>query len=167
MASPKDTIKFQLGTAAALVEMFTKDLSDEEYYKVAVPGANHAGWIVGHLAVSADSLAAGACGGKMRFPQEMHDLFNGQSECKADASSYPSRKEIEEMFTNSNAHTMEDLATFDESKWDNPSPDSMPKDFFPTVGTMWNMIGAHPFWHIGQLTTNRVAMGKPRALGGN
>ena len=165
MASPKDTIKFQLGTAAALIEKFTADLSDEEYFKAPIPGANHAAWIVGHLAVSADSLAAGACGGKMRFPQEMHDLFNGQSECKADASIYPSRKDIEEMFTNSNAHTIEDLTTFDESKWDDPSPDSMPKDFFPTVGTMWGMVGAHPFWHIGQLTTNRVAMGKPRVLG--
>ena len=165
MASPKDTIRFQLGTATMLIEKFTADLSDEEFFKAPVSGANHAGWILGHLAVSADSMVSAATGGELRFPQNMHDLFNGKSECKADASIYPSRKDIEEMFTNSNAHALEDLAKFDESKWDNPSPDSPSKDFFPTVGSYWGILSTHPFWHIGQLTTNRVAMGKPRVLG--
>jgi hypothetical protein len=166
MACAKETIRYQLGMGAMLIEQFTKDLTDAEYFKAAVPGANHAGWIVGHLAVSADSMVAQATGGQRRFDDQKHALFDGKSECKADANAYPPRKDIDEMFKNASADTIEALTTFDESKWDNPSPESMPSEFFPTVGSVWGIIATHPFWHAGQLTTNRVALGKPRVLGG-
>ncbi|MHC4697205.1 MAG: DinB family protein [Planctomycetota bacterium] len=164
MASAKDVIRNQLQNGQQLIEMYTGDLSDEEYFHPATPGTNHAAWILGHIAVSEDSLVSMITGQAKRFPQAVHDLLGPSSTCESDASKYPSRSELDEMFRNSRAHTVEALQTFDEGKWVDPAPEGLPKQFFWTAGAVWGLIGFHQFWHIGQLTTCRTVMNKKRLL---
>lgn len=164
MPSAKATILEQLGMGQFLFDKFTSDLSDAEYFKPPMPGANHAAWIVGHIAVSEDSLVAGATGRPKRIPESTYELFKGGTKCVADASKYPSRKEIDELYKNSRAHTIEALKGSDESTWDAPSPEGFDKNFFPKVGTIWGLLGTHQYWHIGQLTVCRTALSKERVL---
>jgi len=165
MASAKDVVLQQLQSGRKMIETFTGDLSDEEYFKPAAPNSNHAGWIVGHLAVSEDWLVSKTTGKPPRIEQALHELLGGSSQCIADASKYPSRSALNELFYNSRANTVEALKQFDERRWDEPAPEELPKEFFPTLGAIWGMQGVHQYWHIGQLTTCRRALNKKLLLG--
>jgi hypothetical protein len=164
MAGAKDVILSQLQTGQFLIDQFTPDLSDEEYFEIPVAGANHAAWLMGHLAVSEDGLTAAATGGAKIFPDTTHEKFRGGSTCHADASKFPSRREIDEMFKRSRAHTVEALQAFDERRWGDPSPKEMSQELFPTLGAIWTLQGTHQFWHIGHLTVCRAALKKARKL---
>ena len=164
MSSARDVIRQQLQNSQMLIEKFSSDLTDQEYFVPAVPGANHAAWIVGHIAVSEDFIVGKITGKGMRLPQAMHDVFNGKSVCHAGASKYPPRRQIDELHRTTRAHSLEDLSLFPDTRWSESAPAGMNPAMFPTLGAMWGMIGAHPFWHIGQLTTNRVALKKGRIL---
>lgn len=164
MATARDVVLGQLKNSQMLLEMLTADLSDAEYFAPALEGTNHAGWILGHLATAEDWAVSKVTGGKQRIPQAIHEKFKGGSKCVPDASAYPSRKELDELFRDARAHTLESLSAFDETKWDDPAPEGVPAEFFPTLGSIWGLMGMHPFWHIGQLTTCRHKMGKKPVL---
>ncbi len=160
MSSVKDTLLSQLRTGQFFFEKFTADLSDAEYFRPPVEGGNHAAWIVGHVACSEDSILAQLTGKPKRIPDSTAELFKGGSTCVADASRYPSRKELDELFRNSRGRTIEELTTFDEKKWN----DASSWKTFPTLGALWGLQGTHQFWHIGQLTVCRQALKKPRVF---
>jgi len=164
MPKLKDIVIEQLNSGQYLFNKFTADLTDAEYFKIPVPGANHAAWIVGHVATSEDSLTAAATGKPKRVPENLQKLFKGGSPCNPEASKYPSRKEIDELFRTSRAQTVEALKAFDESTWGDPAPQGYPKELFPTLGSIWGLQGTHQFWHIGQLTVCRAALKKPHVL---
>jgi len=165
MPKAKDVILAQLATSEFLINQMTADLTDEEYFKVAIPGTNHAAWLVGHVAVSHDRIASPACGRAPRTDQSTQELFMAGSTCHADASKYPSRSAIDALYRENQAHAIESLKGFDDGKWDAPSPEGWNKEFFPTLGSLWTLIGTHPYWHVGQLTVCRAALGKKRVLG--
>lgn len=164
MVGAKEVVLQQLQTGQKLIEVLTADLSDEEYFRPAAPETNHVGWIMGHLATSEDSLVSMTTGKPKRIDEAKHTLFGGSSVCIADASKYPPRAELDELFRNSRANTMEALQLFDVTEWESPSPEGLPKEFFPTLGAVWGMQATHQFWHIGQITTCRKVMNKKPAL---
>ncbi len=164
MANAKDVVLAQLQTGQFLIDQFTPDLTDEEYFKVPVAGANHPAWLLGHIAISEDSMTASATGSEKILPEPMHEMFKGGSTCHEDASKYPSRGEIDEMFKRSRARAVAALKEFDGNRWDDPSPKDMPQELFPTLGAIWTMQGVHQFWHIGHLTVCRAALKKDRKL---
>jgi hypothetical protein len=164
MASPKDVVLDQLNMGLFLIEKFTEDLSDAEYFQPPIEGANHAGWILGHLAYSEDWVVSLVTGVDRRIPQSTEKLFKGGSHCLPDASKYPSRSEIDKLFRNSRTNAVEALKAFDEGRWGEPSPEEAPTEFFPTLGSLWAMQSTHQFWHIGHLSVCRTAMKKKRIL---
>ncbi|MCO6438339.1 MAG: DinB family protein [Phycisphaerae bacterium] len=164
MASAKEVILGQLQMSGWLLEQMTADLSDSEFFKPAVPGSNHIAWIVGHIAYSEDGLTAKITGQAPAFGEKFAGTFGGQSKCVPDASKYPPVSEIKSMFLTARGRAIEGLKMFDEKRWNDPSPEGMPREYFPTMGSVWQLQGTHAYWHIGQLTTCRVAMGKKRVL---
>ena len=166
MGSPKGVVLQQMKTGQMLIEMLTADLTDGEYFIPAADGTNHTGWILGHIAQSEDWMISLLTGAPRVVPEDMQRLFGGTSECVSDASRYPSRETLDTMFRDNRMRAIEAVHNADESRWDDPAPDGdLPKDFFPTVGSIWGMMGTHQFWHLGQLTTCRTAMKKKRVLG--
>jgi hypothetical protein len=166
MISPKEIIRHQLDTGLQLIELCTRDLNDEEYFTPVLAGGNHAAWVTGHLAVSEDTLLAVILGQAPAIAENLRGLFARGSECFADASRYPPRAEIEGLFRDVRPRTLEHLASFDESRWNDASPESLDRHLLPTLGTIWSLIAAHPWWHVGQLTYNRKALNKPRFFAG-
>ncbi len=165
MPQAKDVVLTQLGTSEFLITQMTADLSDEEYFKVALPGTNHPAWLVGHVGVSHDRMSSAICGKETKTDQTTQELFMAGSTCHADASKYPSRSAIDTLYRENQAHAIELLKGFDEGNWDDPSPEGWNKEFFPTLGAMWTLLGSHPFWHVGHLTVCRTALGKKGVLG--
>lgn len=164
MPTAKSIILEQLGMGQFLFDKFTGDLSDADYFKAPIPGANHTAWIIGHIAASEDSLVAGATGKPKKVDEATYELFKGGSKCLPDAAKYPARKKIDELFKDCRAHTIEALKMSDESKWNAPSPEGFTKEVFPTMASIWGLLGTHAYWHIGQLTVCRVALKKPSVL---
>lgn len=164
MADAKDVILAQLESGQMILDMFTKDLTDAEYYEPPMAGGNHTAWVLGHLACTEDWAVGAIAGSGPRLPQATHKLFNGQSTCVAESSKYPPPNDLEEMFRNARAHTVEILKAFDDRKWDDPAPEGVPREFFPTMGAVWGMQATHQFWHIGHVSACRTALGKPRQL---
>jgi len=166
MADPREVVLQQLKTGQMLMEKLTADLTDAEYFVPAVGGTNHVGWILGHLGQTEDWMIYMMTGAPRNVSEDHQKLFGGASECIADAAVYPSRKTLDEMFRDNRARAREALQNFDISHWDDPAPEGdLPKEFFPNLGSIWGMMGAHQFWHIGQITTCRKAMNKKRVLG--
>ena len=165
MPEAKDVILYQLATSEYLFNQMTADLSDEEYFKVPLPGTNHPAWLLGHVAVSGDRMSAATCGKETQTDQATQELFVAGSTCHEDPSKYPPRAQIDAMFRDCQANVVELLKAFPNGKWDDPSPEGWNKDLFPTLGTIWTLIGSHPFWHVGHLTVCRAALGKKGVLG--
>lgn len=165
MAKLRDVILGQFGTGMYLIEKCTADLADHEYFLPAVEGTNHTAWILGHLACTEDWAVSLITGHDKRIDQATHERFQGGSVCVPDASKYPARNDLDELFRNTRANTLEALKAFDEGRWDEPSPDESLRDFFPTLGSIWGMQATHQFWHIGQLTVCRKVMNKKPMLG--
>lgn len=164
MASAIDVLIAQLQSGKTFFDMFTSDLSDEEYFQLPCNGSNHVAWNVGHIACSEDSITAQLTGTTPRIAEATNVLFKGGSTCLADASKYPPRKEIDTHFRDSRSRTVEALLSFDTSKWGLPSPERWLKSPFPTIGALWGLQGTHQFWHLGQITVCRQAMGKKRFM---
>ncbi len=165
MASAKDVLLGQLAVSEMLIGKMTADLSDEEYFKIPLPGTNHVGWLVGHIAVSEDSMVSAICGTTPTTDEATIGLFTAGSKSTADAAAYPARSQIDAMFRDSRANMIEKLKAFDDATWDDPSPEGWDKNFFPTLGAIWTMMGTHPFWHVGHITVCRTALGKGGVLG--
>ena len=54
------------------------------------------------------------------------------------------------LFRQSQVHAIEALEQFDMRLWDQPTPGNVP-DNLPTYGAIWQSLGVHPFWHLGEL----------------
>lgn len=164
MISPKDVIADQLQRSAYLFQTFTQDFTDAEYFLPAVAGSNHAAWILGHIACAEDWGRWLLTGSAKQINESPHALFKGGSTCVADAAKYPSRLAVDALFQESRARLVEALGTFDPGRWEEPTPEHGPRKQFATLGALWALMGFHPFWHIGQLTTCRVALKKKAML---
>ena len=54
------------------------------------------------------------------------------------------------LFRKAQVHALEVLRDFDIRLWDRPTPNNVP-DTLPTWGAIWQSLGVHPFWHLGEL----------------
>ena len=146
MVTAKDVILGQLQTGQFLLEGFTKDLSDAEYFKPAAPGTNHAAWVLGHIACTEDWGRWLISGGPKKLDEATHALFKGGSKCVPDASKYPARATLDTLFRESRAHLAEALKVFDDSKWETPTPEHGPKAIGRFQGG-WQMGECHAAEH--------------------
>jgi hypothetical protein len=164
MLGPNDIIAHQLQVGANLLRMFSSDLSDEEFLFQPTEGGCHLLWILGHLAHTQEWVLTSLVGQPPRMPKEMQELFGGGSTVHGDASKYPAPTEVQDLLAGTQERTLAALATFDAARWDDPAPEGVPQEFFPTLGSLWEMLAVHTFWHFGQLTVNRRMLGKPMKL---
>ncbi len=164
MANPRDVIIDQLGVGQRLIGMFTEGVSDQEYFERSTEETNHIAWLLGHIACTEDWAVVLITGSASGLPPLMHELFTKGCNCLPDASRYPARAEIDEHFAAMRVRTVEALRLFDESRWDEESPEGSPRDFFPTLGSLWGLLATHQFWHIGQIAVCRAVLKKPAVL---
>jgi len=134
MSIAKNVIQNQLDTGMFLIEKFTADLSDQDYFHAPVASSNHTAWILGHLATSDDRMLSTITGKPHRLAKDHHELFRGGAPCDPSPSRYPARKAMDELFRTQRAHVVEALKMADQKSWDEPCPDENMRRFFPTVG---------------------------------
>ena len=147
-----------LGYAKRLVA----DIPDSGMALQPAPGMNHAAWVLGHLACTADMLGA-MIGEKPVCPPEWTALFDWNSTPSSDASRYPSKAVLLEALENAHARLAAALAGIPESRWTEPTPIEEIRGFLPTLGDCFVFVmAAHENIHLGQLSAWRRVQGLGR-----
>jgi len=152
------TWNLSLGYAKRLVA----DLPDDHMAFQPAAQMNHATWVLGHLACTADMLGA-MIGVKPVCPPEWATLFDWNSSPTSDASRYPSKAVLLKALEDAHAGIAAALPSVPEAHWSEPTPIEEIRGFLPTFGdSVVFVMAAHENMHLGQLSAWRRVQGLGR-----
>ena len=152
------TWNLNLGYAKRLVA----DIPDNTMASQPSPGMNHAAWVLGHLACTADMLGA-MIGVKPACPPEWAALFDWNSNPSSDANRYPAKSVLLRALEDAHAGIAAALPGVAESRWSETTPLEAIRGFLPTMGDCFVFVmAAHENMHLGQLSAWRRVQGMAR-----
>lgn len=155
----KDAIKQTYEFSQMVLNGYLGDFSDEELMNRPGEGCNHLAWQLGHLINSECDLL------NMIVPGAACELPNGFTEqhhkdnCKSDEG-FHTKAEYMELFGKVKEATFAALDGMSEEDLDKPAPEQM-RQFCPTAGAMFILIGTHVMMHVGQIVPVRRKLDKP------
>lgn len=150
-------VRRQMNQAGNILLSALEPLSDDDFYSGGVNGVS-AAWTVGHLACVTDLFTSWLDCGDVLLPRWMHDVFNSleiekKASTKAEAVDRQklSKPDILLLFRQAQVRALELLRGFEGDRWQLPTPPHAP-DSLPTYGAIWQALGVHTFWHLGELS---------------
>lgn len=147
--------------SAKMISMgYLADLTDEEMMHRPDPKCNHIKWQLGHLLQSDNMMVNGCVAGTIsELPEGFSEKYTKET-CSSDhAGDFHSKEELLGMYETQTKAILEALAGLSEDDLDRPAPDSM-KDYAPTFGAAFGMIGDHWLMHAGQWAVIRRQKGR-------
>ncbi|MFO0838679.1 MAG: DinB family protein [Phycisphaerae bacterium] len=154
----KDAIKGNINMAHYVASEYLGDLTDDELRMCAVPGMNAIAWQLGHLIASENKMISDI--GK-RMPELPAGFAEHHSPEKAkDAAAWATKKTYQELLEKNRAATIAALEATPDAELDKPSPEAM-RNYAPTIGAVFNLIGQHEMMHAGQWVAVRRKLNKP------
>jgi hypothetical protein len=152
------TWNLNLGYAKRLVA----DIPDDKMTLQPAPEMNHAAWVLGHLACTADMLGA-MIGTKPVCPADWASRFDWNSSPSSDASQYPTKATLLKALEDAHAQVAAALPSVPESRWQEATPIEAVRGFLPTLGDCFVFVmAAHENMHLGQLSAWRRVQGMGR-----
>ena len=152
------TWNLNLGYAKRLVA----DVPDDLMAFQPAAHMNHAAWLLGHLACTADMLGA-MIGTRPVCPPAWVGLFDWNSDPSSDASRYPTKAVLLTALADAHAGIAAALPAVSESRWLEPTPIDEVRGFLPTLGDSFVFVmAAHENMHLGQLSAWRRVQGMGR-----
>lgn len=141
---------------------FLDGFSDADLLDRPVPGANHAGWQVGHLLLSERFILAGHLPGVSypALPAGFEARHGKEGAQINDASGWPSKGEYERLFRETRAATIDAVSKLTESQLDHPTEGRLAAKA-PKLGNLIQLIANHDLMHGGQFSVIRRKQGKP------
>ena len=141
---------------------FLEDIPEDKLCYCAVPGSNHAMWLIGHLAltdvvVRHDPEARGC-------PEGWDKLFGQGSEPIPDASAYPSLDEMKAQLSARREDVIAWFGAMDEARLLQALPAER-QGFAPNYAGLMCTLAYHEGLHAGQLRVIGQALGKPPKFG--
>lgn len=153
----KQIIKRQLNRSGNILMSAVEPLPDEEFFKGGSNGVSIA-WTMGHLACVMDLFGSWLAHDKPRHAPEIHKVFNsldigakGPEKWETVDPQLHPKAEIMLRFRQSQIRLLQILADFDLSLWNQMPPSHVP-DTLPTYGAIWEALGVHTYWHLGELS---------------
>ncbi len=145
------TWNLNLGYAKRLVA----DIPDDKMTLQPAPDMNHAAWVLGHLACTADMLAD-MIGARPVCPAGWVSLFDWNSSPSSEPSAYPSKATLLRALEDAHAGVAAALPLVPESRWPETTPLEAVRSFLPTLGDcLVFVMAAHENMHLGQLSAWR------------
>lgn len=158
--TPKDVIKNTINMCHEVLTTYISDLSDAELMIRAVPEANHTAWQLGHLIASEHQMLTDA-GYKMPdLPQGFAEAYTKETSGSDDPAKFHTKEQYMASMAEQRAATMAALEAAPDGDLDKPTPESM-REYAPTVGVAFNVIGIHLMMHAAQFVVVRRKLGKP------
>lgn len=133
---------------------------DEIYFSQAHEGANHAAWVVGHLASTDDFILSSLSGRPSALPPEWAKPFVGGSVCHPDASKYPPRAELERKLDETRAALEEWYTSLTDEQLATPVQGDLAM-FIPAFSAIGASCSFHDAFHSAQISASRRASGLP------
>jgi len=160
----RDTGLGNLTFARGLTEMLYDGISPDKLLHAPFPGANHALWIMGHLATTDDMFLGKLMPREPKLLAKWGELFGMGSKPVGDAAAYPSFDEIRAAFRNMREELMGWLKSQDDAAMARPLPEGL-EMFAPNLATFMGNLAAHESLHAGQLTVIRKHLGLAPKIG--
>lgn len=145
--------------AKAILHRYVDDLKPEEFLHQPIPGANHAAWVVGHLARSARVACEQL--GLPDLPELPKDWDADYRPTRAAAPARQKAGDPMEMLRLFDLHQdklIAGLKTADLAKLAEPAP--WPSPLFADRGQFIHFLSIHVAVHAGQLSLIRRSLGK-------
>ena len=156
----KDAFKSSMDLSLFVFTHYFSDLDDADLLK-RPPGCNHLAWQIGHLISSEVGLVGMLAPGKApSLPEGFNERHSKETTGVDDPSKFQTKQEYLDLFTQVRATTLQVLEAFPEEKFDSPAPERL-RARFPTMGSVFTLIGMHPMMHAGQVAVVRRMLGKP------
>src|SRR5262245_35730471 len=162
MSSPSyvEAVAQSHGIAKAVVHRYVDDPKPEEFFHQPVPGANHAAWIVGHLARTARQACEGlGLQDLPPLPQDWDADYRITKTMAPAGQKAGDPKELLRLFDLHEDRLIAGLKHVDAAKL--AEPPSFQSPLFSNRGQMIHFLSMHAAMHAGQLSVIRRSLGKP------
>jgi uncharacterized damage-inducible protein DinB len=135
-----------------------EDIPHDKLTYQPFPGANHALWILGHLANSDDFFLAELAKKPSPKFEQTKPVFSSGSKPTPKLSDYPPIEEVKSYLSSAREGLISWFKSMPPSQLAAPLPDDW-KPFAPTYGALMFAIAWHEGMHTGQLTAIRKSLG--------
>lgn len=159
----KETIGGALDKARWVTLQLLGDLSDSDLLVRPVPGANHAAWQLGHLAISENGIVSGIQPGQMPpLPDGFAAKHGKEAAISDDPSQFCTLKEYLTVLEDQRNGTKAILTNMTDA--DLGLPLDMFNGFIKSVAEAFMLCESHETMHGGQLSVIRRKLGKPHVM---
>ena len=142
------------------VNALLEKIAEDQLCHQPFPGANHALWIMGHLA-SVDAFLLQACGGPSDPQlQPMQPLFFMKSQPSPNLSDYPPLPHVRAWFQETRKNVLDWFRSQNEEQLSTPLPEGL-REIAPDRLCLIARLAIHEAGHGGQLTMIRKSLGLP------
>lgn len=156
----QQAIAFNIDMAMMIATSYLEDMSEEELMHRPHPKSNHIKWQLGHLIASDNQMINGCCPGAIpELPEGFAQQYGKETAGSDDPTQFHSKAEFLEMHRAQTAAIKAALGEMTASDLDQPSPEAM-REYAPTVGSAFVMIGSHWIMHTGQWAVVRRQLGR-------
>ncbi len=129
-----------------------------------VAKANHALWVLGHVACTDDYFLTSVGGAKPLLDESWSKRFGSGSTPGIDAKAYPSLADVKAAAAKTRAALVKWFESMDDAKFGTAFTGDM-VGFAPNYGTLPISIAWHEGFHSGQISAVRRSLGLPNAMG--
>jgi len=159
--SKRDHILYMLGVNRDIAKRLLDDITEEESMKRIDDTSNHIRWFTGHLTFCLQYIGQ-LLGDKPIDEATYGKLYGTGSQVSDDAGLYPSFAELRKTFYDTHDHTRQVVERAAEDAFDKKTGGNDGRD---TVWKMITFLCMHEFYHNGQISDVRRALGRDRTFG--
>ncbi len=155
-----EAIKNNIEFCRMVLGHWTGDFSDADLMVRPTPEANHTAWQLGHLISSEAHMVSELGHTSVELPEGFAESHSKEAATSDDAAKFLKKDEYAALMTKVSDATLAALDATSEDDLDKPAPEAM-REYAPTVGALFNLIGTHLLMHGGQFVVVRRKLGKP------
>lgn len=156
----KDVIENGINMGHMVLTTYLSDLDDADLMVRSVPGVNHIAWQLGHLIASENKMMTDVGCRMPDLPDGLAESYTKDTSSSDDAGKFHTKEQYLTWMAEQREGTMAALAATTDEELSKPAPEAM-REYAPTVGAVFNMIGIHALMHVGQFVPVRRKQGKP------
>jgi uncharacterized damage-inducible protein DinB len=153
-------LSFARRVTAGLLE----DIPDDQMMHQPAPGANHALWIMGHVATADEFFMKEVGKRPVKKLDALKALFFMGSAPNPDPSAYPKASEIRAYLDASREDLLAWFSSLPEAELYAALPEEL-QSFAASPAVLMSTIACHECLHAGQLTTIRKSLGLTPVFG--
>jgi hypothetical protein len=155
------TIEYFSNQTLYLIRTYTADLSEDELMVRPAPGANHAKWQLGHVALEAHRYLSWAGVPLPALPDGFEAAHQKSTANVDDPARFWPKETYLTLLKQIHKAGVAHLAGESEARLAQPGPEEA-RAYMPTIAALYHAnLGGHLMMHIGQFALLRRILGKP------